>query len=58
MKKVGSEITNKDQQQCYIVLYVLIWVAGSGSAFKLRIRIKNFHVFSWMFSFEGWRLLL
>ena len=24
MKKVGSEITNKDQQQCYTVLYVLI----------------------------------
>ncbi len=52
----------------------LNWVAGSvsGSAFKLRIRIQegkndpqklkkvqNFHVFKyWMFSFEGWRLLL
>jgi hypothetical protein len=50
----------------------LIWVAGSGSAFKLRIRIQegkndpqnkkkiqNFCVSNyWMFSFEGWRLLV
>ncbi len=49
----------------------LIWVAGSGSAFKLRIwiriqegknpqkKVQNFHVLKcWMFSFEGWRLLL
>jgi hypothetical protein len=52
----------------------LIWAAESGSAYKLRIRIRiqegkndpkkwkkgqNFHLLKcWMFSFEGWRLLL
>jgi hypothetical protein len=50
----------------------LIWVARSGSAIWMRIKIqegkmtyknrkkvRNFHVFkNWMFSFKGWRLLL
>jgi hypothetical protein len=48
----------------------LIWTAGSGSAYKLRIRIqegkmtqKNWKkdrifILCWMFSFENWRLLL
>jgi hypothetical protein len=72
-------INNRDQAIKYITCFqgfgsALLWVAGSGSgsAFKLQIRIQegkndpqkkkkveNFHVFKyWMFSFEGWRLLL